>query len=217
MGHLQYSNKYILIRVSLTRRWLFSTPLLMISSNGSLLRLLVSLILFFLLIDPYTVSIELAAYSKKSTISAREIQTSVRLILPGELSKHAISEGTKSVTKVSFIPLSLLTLLSDWCLLYSSQAQQSKMDQSFFIPYCISTVYFISFCFIYLANDRFTIQNFFFGHSFLSFVRVCQSNSELIGAHRDFGCDMLRVGHYDLPGARSPVAICDPDLSELVK
>lgn len=43
---------------------------------------------------------ELAAYSKKSTISSREIQTAVRLILPGELAKHAISEGTKSVTKV---------------------------------------------------------------------------------------------------------------------
>ncbi|KAG2041216.1 histone-fold-containing protein [Suillus hirtellus] len=44
---------------------------------------------------------KLAAYSKKSTISSREIQTSVRLILPGELAKHAISEGTKSVTKFS--------------------------------------------------------------------------------------------------------------------
>ncbi|KAH9963015.1 histone-fold-containing protein [Russula dissimulans] len=43
---------------------------------------------------------KLAAYSKKSTISSREIQTAVRLILPGELAKHAISEGTKSVTKV---------------------------------------------------------------------------------------------------------------------
>jgi histone H2B len=43
---------------------------------------------------------ELAAYSKKSTISSREIQTSVRLILPGELAKHAISEGTKSVTSM---------------------------------------------------------------------------------------------------------------------
>jgi len=30
---------------------------------------------------------ELASYSKKSTISSREIQTSVRLILPGELAK----------------------------------------------------------------------------------------------------------------------------------
>ncbi|KAF8625798.1 hypothetical protein AX15_005185 [Amanita polypyramis BW_CC] len=43
----------------------------------------------------------LAAYSKKLTISSREIQTAVRLILPGELAKHAISEGTKSVTKFS--------------------------------------------------------------------------------------------------------------------
>ncbi|KAG9122693.1 histone H2B [Ceratobasidium sp. 392] len=44
---------------------------------------------------------KLASYLKKSTISSREIQTSVRLILPGELSEHAISEGTKSVTKFS--------------------------------------------------------------------------------------------------------------------
>ena len=29
----------------------------------------------------------------------REIQTAVRLVLPGELAKHAVSEGTKSVTK----------------------------------------------------------------------------------------------------------------------
>ncbi|KAF6743703.1 histone-fold-containing protein [Ephemerocybe angulata] len=34
---------------------------------------------------------KLAAYSKKSTISSCEIQTTVRLILPGELAKHAIS------------------------------------------------------------------------------------------------------------------------------
>jgi len=53
--------------------------------------------------------IELASYSKKSTISSREIQTAVRLILPGELAKHAISEGTKSVTKVSRFHLGLKT------------------------------------------------------------------------------------------------------------
>ena len=41
----------------------------------------------------------LAHYSKKSTISSREIQTAVRLLLPGELAKHAVSEGTKAVTK----------------------------------------------------------------------------------------------------------------------
>jgi histone H3/H4 len=41
----------------------------------------------------------LAHYNKRSTITSREIQTSVRLILPGELSKHAVREGTKAVTK----------------------------------------------------------------------------------------------------------------------
>ncbi len=42
---------------------------------------------------------KLARYSKKATLSSREIQTAVRLILPGELAKHAVSEGTKAVTK----------------------------------------------------------------------------------------------------------------------
>lgn len=42
---------------------------------------------------------KLSQYSKKRTISSREIQTAVRLLLPGELSKHAVSEGTKAVTK----------------------------------------------------------------------------------------------------------------------
>ena len=42
---------------------------------------------------------KLARYTKKSTLSSREIQTAVRLTLPGELAKHAVSEGTKAVTK----------------------------------------------------------------------------------------------------------------------
>ena len=29
------------------------------------------------------------------------VQTGVRLVLPGELAKHAVSEGTKAVTKFS--------------------------------------------------------------------------------------------------------------------
>jgi len=37
--------------------------------------------------------------NKRSTITSREIQTAVRLTLPGELAKHAVSEGTKAVTK----------------------------------------------------------------------------------------------------------------------
>ena len=42
---------------------------------------------------------KLTRYSKKMTVSSREIQTAVRLVLPGELAKHAVSEGTKAVTK----------------------------------------------------------------------------------------------------------------------
>ena len=42
---------------------------------------------------------KLARYNKKSTITSHDIQTSVCLILPGELAKHAVSEGTKAVTK----------------------------------------------------------------------------------------------------------------------
>lgn len=42
---------------------------------------------------------KLSQYNKKKTMQTREIQTSVRLLLPGELAKHAISEGTKAVAK----------------------------------------------------------------------------------------------------------------------
>ena len=44
---------------------------------------------------------KLVRYNKKQTLSSREIQTAVRLLLPGELAKHAVSEGTKAVTKYS--------------------------------------------------------------------------------------------------------------------
>lgn len=44
---------------------------------------------------------KLVRYNKKRTLSSREIQTAVKLLLPGELAKHAISEGTKAVTKFS--------------------------------------------------------------------------------------------------------------------
>lgn len=37
----------------------------------------------------------------KTCINSRDIQTAVRLTLPGELAKHAVSEGTKAVTKFS--------------------------------------------------------------------------------------------------------------------
>ena len=41
----------------------------------------------------------LAHYNKRSTITSREIQTAVLLLLPGELAKHPVSKGTKAVTK----------------------------------------------------------------------------------------------------------------------
>ena len=46
-----------------------------------------------------TEAAKLARYTKKPTVTSREIQTAVRLALPGELAKHAVSEGTKAVTK----------------------------------------------------------------------------------------------------------------------
>ena len=42
---------------------------------------------------------KLVKINNKNTMDARAIQTAVRLVLPGELSKHAVSEGTKAVTK----------------------------------------------------------------------------------------------------------------------
>ena len=44
-------------------------------------------------------ALHLVHYNKRSTITSREIQTAVRLLLPGDLGKHAMSEGTKAVTK----------------------------------------------------------------------------------------------------------------------
>ena len=41
----------------------------------------------------------LTRINKKGTLGTREIQTAVHLVLPGELAKHAVSEGTKAVTK----------------------------------------------------------------------------------------------------------------------
>ena len=41
----------------------------------------------------------LAHYNKKHTITSREIKTAVRLLLPGELATHPVSEGTHAVTK----------------------------------------------------------------------------------------------------------------------
>ncbi|KAB7502475.1 Histone H2B [Armadillidium nasatum] len=41
----------------------------------------------------------LTHYNKRSTITSRDIQTAVRLLPPEELAKHAVSQGTKAVSK----------------------------------------------------------------------------------------------------------------------
>ena len=44
---------------------------------------------------------KLVRYNKKHTLSAQDIQSSVKLILPGELARHAIIEGSKAINKIS--------------------------------------------------------------------------------------------------------------------
>ncbi|GJN34716.1 hypothetical protein PR202_gb23406 [Eleusine coracana subsp. coracana] len=41
----------------------------------------------------------LAKITGRMTLTSREVQTAVRLVLPGELGKHAISEGVKAISK----------------------------------------------------------------------------------------------------------------------
>ncbi|XP_027953158.1 histone H2B type W-T-like [Eumetopias jubatus] len=44
----------------------------------------------------------LARTTKRSTITTREIQTAVRLLLRGEIGKHAESEATKAIIRFTF-------------------------------------------------------------------------------------------------------------------
>jgi histone H2B len=44
-------------------------------------------------------AIKLSQFNKNKTLTAREFQTGVRLLIPGELAKHSVSEGTKAVAK----------------------------------------------------------------------------------------------------------------------
>ncbi len=52
----------------------------------------------------------LARSNKKRTLSSRDIQTATRIVLPSELAKHAVSEGTKAVLKYAS---SKMTTVSD--------------------------------------------------------------------------------------------------------
>jgi hypothetical protein len=101
------------------------------------------------------IPLELAAYSKKSTISSREIQTSVRLILPGELAKHAISEGTKSVTSM-FHPYSFTLNCSDLAfVLQNSPALQRSSYGLGLVPFLLySLIYLFSLLFVQLRENK---------------------------------------------------------------
>ncbi|ELK17880.1 Histone H2B type 1-B [Pteropus alecto] len=41
----------------------------------------------------------LARKTRRATMTSRDIQTAVRLLLLGELGKHAVSEGTKAILR----------------------------------------------------------------------------------------------------------------------
>lgn len=102
---------------------------------------------------------ELASYSKKSTISSREIQTAVRLILPGELAKHAISEGTKSVTSELYPVSSLHHVLNVGCRIFFVSEVECIIPYTVFVCpsyVCISTL---------RSNPRMVITYEYFGTS----------------------------------------------------
>ena len=44
---------------------------------------------------------KLCRIHKGMTMGSRDVQSAIRLVLPGELAKHAVSEGTKAMTKFS--------------------------------------------------------------------------------------------------------------------
>jgi len=44
---------------------------------------------------------KLCRYHGKQTLSSHDIQSSVKLILPGDLAEHAIAEGTRALNKFS--------------------------------------------------------------------------------------------------------------------
>merc|ERR1711972_392848 len=42
---------------------------------------------------------KLARYHGKQTLSSNDVQSAVKLILPGDLAEHAIAEGTRALNK----------------------------------------------------------------------------------------------------------------------
>ncbi|KAK9158725.1 hypothetical protein Scep_005299 [Stephania cephalantha] len=66
---------------------------------------------------------KLSVYAGKTTLSSREIQDAVRLVLPGELGKHAMVEGTKAVsTYMSNVAKKVQ------CMIENKQARMTMSD-----------------------------------------------------------------------------------------
>ena len=96
-------------------------------------------------------SSRLVRYNKKHTLSSREVQAAVRLLLPGELAKHAVTEGTKAVTKFS-------SWILDWCpceVLIRFDNNQTKSHTYFFSP-SIFPFYFKNFIcnILFILNQK---------------------------------------------------------------
>ncbi len=123
---------------------------------------------------PYPSS-ELAQYSKKSTISSREIQTSVRLILPGELAKHAISEGVRVPS--CYFPLPLLIRRADEVRDQVLVRNDNKMNKPCSFPLCRCTWscpprVFIAFTFPAIHNCSSTQYISSASHCHVRFARL---------------------------------------------
>lgn len=43
----------------------------------------------------------LASINKKKAFTSRDVQSAVKLVLPGELHKHAMAEGVKAITRAA--------------------------------------------------------------------------------------------------------------------
>ena len=74
-------------------------PILPLRGNNAVAVVFFLFSLYCILTRRFLFFLQLARVNKKPTLTSREIQTAVRLVLPGELAKHAVSEGTKAVTK----------------------------------------------------------------------------------------------------------------------
>ncbi len=92
---------------------------------------------------------KLVRYNKKRTLSSREIQSAVKLMLPGELAKHAISEGTKAVTKFTH-------WLRFWLEMRITLLYKSFCVYLYFVT-CIDSQYKIFFKITSFKNQNFHI------------------------------------------------------------